>query len=212
LLATLSAMSLHAQTKDWARTDRYQNNNSEISVKPKAVFMGDSITDNWGNRTDPDFFTEHNFAGRGISGQTSCEMLVRFRPDVINLHPKYVVILAGTNDVAQNIGYVDINIVLGNVISMCELAKANKIKPIICSVLPSREFGWRKEIKPAEIIKDLNKMLKEYALSHHIPYVDYYSAMVDENGGLPAKYASDGVHPTLEGYKVMEEIILPYLK
>lgn len=210
--AFFAAFTLAGQTKDWARTDRYASANASLTTAPRAVFMGDSITDNWGNRTDPDFFTNHNFAGRGISGQTSCEMLVRFRTDVIDLHPKYVVILAGTNDVAQNIGPVDLEVVLGNIKSMCELAKANKIKPVICSVLPASQFGWRKELKPAEDIARLNEMLKDYASGARIQYVDYYSALVDHNGGLPEKYAKDGVHPTLEGYKVMEEIILKYIK
>lgn len=212
LAITMAVSCVFAQTKDWARTDRYAQDNASITTAPIAVFMGDSITDNWGNRTDPDFFTSNNFVGRGISGQTSCEMLVRFRTDVINLHPKYVVILAGTNDVAQNIGPVDLDVVLGNIISMCQLAKANKIKPVICSVLPASEFGWRPELKPAQDIVKLNSMLQEYAKSNKIKYVDYYSSLVDKDGGLPQKYAKDGVHPTLDGYKVMEKIILRHVK
>lgn len=213
LFAVLTtAFTLVGQTKDWAGTDRYATANKSYTVAPKAVFMGDSITDNWSNRTDPDFFTDHNFAGRGISGQTSCEMLVRFRPDVIDLHPKYVVILAGTNDIAQNIGPVDLEVVLGNIQSMCQLAKANKIKPIICSVLPADKFGWRDNLKPAEDIVKLNEMLKAYAKSAKIKYVDYYSALADKKGGLPEKYAKDGVHPNLKGYQVMEKIILRYVK
>lgn len=213
LIAVLfSAFTLAGQTKDWAKTDRYATANASLTVAPKAVFMGDSITDNWSNRTDPDFFNENNFAGRGISGQTSCEMLVRFRPDVIDLHPKYVVILAGTNDVAQNIGPVDLKVVLGNIQSMCELAKANKIKPIICSVLPASKFGWREDLRPADDIVKLNEMLKAYAKSAKIKYVDYYSSLADKKGGLPEKYAKDGVHPNQKGYQVMEKIILRYVK
>ena len=208
----LTTVSLAGQTTDWARTDRYASDNASVTVAPKAVFMGDSITDNWSNRTDPAFFTDNNFAGRGISGQTSCQMLIRFRPDVIDLHPKYAVILAGTNDIAQNLGPIDLNMVLANIQSMCELAKANKIKPIICSVLPADKFGWREELRPSGDIVKLNNMLKAYAKSAKIKYVDYYSALADKNGGLPEKYAKDGVHPNLKGYQVMEKIILRYLK
>lgn len=212
---TLSVIASAQQkefTKDWARTDRYAESNSAVTVRPKAVFMGDSITDNWGNRTHPEFFTENNFLGRGISGQTSAQMLIRFRPDVIDLHPKYVVILAGTNDIAQNIGPVSKEIILKNIQSMCELAKANKIKPVICSILPAYQFGWRKELTPANDVIEMNEMLKAYAKSAKIPYVDYHSAMKDERNGLPEKYAKDGIHPNIDGYAIMESIILKYIK
>lgn len=219
IAALMFIQGAHAQeqrTEDWGRTDRYAEQNALVKasgIRPKAVFMGDSITDNWGNRTHPEFFSEHNFAGRGISGQTSCQMLVRMRPDVIDLHPKYVVILSGTNDVAQNIGPVDMDVVLGNIISMCELARANKIKPVICSVLPADRFGWRPELKtPGETIKALNASLKAYAEKEHIPYVDFHSALDNGKGGLPEKYAKDGVHPNLECYGIMESMVLPYLK
>lgn len=198
--------------KDWARTDFYAERNTTVTTKPKAVFMGDSITDNWGNRTHPEFFTDNNFLGRGISGQTTVQMLIRFRPDVIDLHPKYVVILAGTNDIAQNIGPVSKEIILKNIQSMCELAKANKIKPILCSILPAYRFGWRKELTPANDVIEMNKMIEAYAKSAKIPYVDYHSAMKDERNGLPEKYAKDGIHPNIDGYAVMEEIILKYIK
>lgn len=217
LIALALAMPLMAGAqqkeivKDWAATNRYAEQNAAVTVKPKAVFMGDSITDNWSNKVHPDFFTAHNFVGRGISGQTSAQMLVRFRPDVIDLHPKYVVILAGTNDIAQNIGPVSKEIVLKNIQSMCELAKANKIKPILCSVLPAYQFGWRKQLTPAEDIIELNEMIAAYAKSAKIPYVDFHSAMKDERNGLPEKYSKDGVHPVSEGYEVMEKIILSYL-
>ena len=211
-----TAFAQNGPTEDWARTDRYAEQNAKVKqsgIAPKAVFMGDSITDNWGNWIHPEFFSENNFAGRGISGQTSAQMLIRFRPDVIDLHPKYAVILAGTNDIAQNIGPVDLDVVLGNVISMCELAKKNKIKPIICSVIPADRYGWRPEIKDAaEKTKELNSMLKAYAEKARITYVDYYSALDNGNGGIPENLAKDGVHPNLDGYKIMEAIILPYLK
>ena len=196
---------------DWAKFNRYAEANKTVTVTPRAVFMGDSITDYWVN-IDPEFFTSNNFIGRGISGQATAHMLVRFRRDVIDHHPKYVVILAGTNDVAKNLGEIAPENSLGNIISMCEIARANKIKPIICSILPCNFFFWRPEVKGQEKeIIELNALLKEYAESAKIPYVDYHSAMKDEKDGLPKKYADDGCHPNKEGYAKMKEIILKYL-
>ena len=200
-----------ANAQDWASFSRYENANTEVTTTPKAVFMGDSITDGWA-AMDQDFFTSNNFLGRGISGQTTSHMLVRFRRDVIDHSPKYVVILAGTNDIAQNNGKISLENILGNIVSMCELAKANKIKPVICSVLPADRYGWRPGMTPAQDIVKLNEMLKEYAASARIKYVDYHSVLKDENNGLPAKHAKDGVHPNLDCYKIMEEIILKVLK
>ena len=209
----LLCMTAGAQSADWARTDRYAADNAQVTVRPKAVFMGDSITDNWGNRTHPEFFPEHNFLGRGIGGQTTAQMLLRFRSDVIDLHPKYVVILAGTNDIARNNGPIDHDKIVGNIISMCELAKANRIKPVICSILPAYRYGWRPEVTDAaEQVMEVNAMLEAYAKSARIPYVDYHSAMKDSRNGLPESYAQDGIHPNIDGYAVMEEIILKYLK
>ena len=199
------------QVGDWAKFNRYQKANKEVTTTPRVVFMGDSITDFWVN-ADPDFFTSNNFLGRGISGQTTAHMLVRFRRDVIDHHPEYVVILAGTNDVAKNLGDIAPENSLGNIISMCEIARANNIKPIICSILPCNFFYWRPEVKGQEKeIIALNVLLKEYAESADIPYVDYHSAMKDENDGLPKKYADDGCHPNKGGYEVMKEIVLKYL-
>ena len=207
-LAVICLSSSVMKAQDWAQFGKYATANDTVKVKPVAVFMGDSITEGW-YRTDPDFFTDNNFLGRGISGQTSSQMLVRFRRDVIDLHPKYVVILAGTNDIARNNGEIALKNILGNIISMCELAKANKIKPVLCSVLPCTQFTWRKEVTDAaEQIVALNKMLKEYAESSKITYVDYHSAMKNEEGGLPRSIARDGVHPNIDGFKIMEPMIL----
>lgn len=199
-----------ASAQDWADFGRYSAANDTVKVEPKAVFMGDSITDGWA-RKDGDFFSSNNFVGRGISGQTTSQMLVRFRRDVVDLSPKYVVILAGTNDIALNNGYISLENILGNIISMCEIAKVNKIKPVICSVLPAAAYRWRPELKPAEDIMKLNSMLQKYARSAKIPYVDYHSVLKDENNGLPEKHAKDGVHPNMDCYKIMEKIILEYL-
>lgn len=208
LITTLIGISSYAQ--DWAKFNRYEAANDTVKVRPRAVFMGDSITDNWAKK-DMDFFTSNNFVGRGISGQTTSHMLVRFRRDVVDLNPKYVVIMAGTNDIALNNGEISHENILGNLISMCEIAKANKIKPILCSVLPADRFRWRPQLTPAEDLVKLNKMIKEYAESAKIPYVDYHSVLKDENNALPEKYAADGVHPNLDCYKIMEEIIMKYL-
>ena len=206
LAAGLTAAAQNAP-KDWAKFNRYEQANQTVNFTPRAVFMGDSITDNWA-RMDADFFTYNNFVGRGISGQTTSHMLVRFRKDVLDLAPEYVVILAGTNDIALNNGLISLDNILGNIISMCELARHHNIKPILCSVLPAYQFGWRKELTPAEEIIKLNEMILAYAKKSDIPYVDYHSVLKDERNGLPEKYAKDGVHPNNTCYRLMEDIIL----
>ena len=211
ILVALASVSVsYAQYKDWAKFERYQEKNAQVTSRPRAVFMGDSITDNWAKK-DGDFFVDNNFIGRGISGQTTSHMLVRFRRDVIDLQPKYVVILAGTNDIAKNNGEISLENILGNIISMCELARAHKIKPILCSILPAAAYRWRPEVKPAEDIVRLNAMIQRYAKENRIPYVDYHSVLKDENNGLPEVHAADGVHPNVECYRIMEKIILQYL-
>ena len=190
---------------DWANFGRYEQSNTQ-APEGGVVFMGNSITEGWVN-THPDFFKKNNFIGRGISGQVSSQMLVRFRRDVIDLNPRAVVILAGTNDIAQNNGFITLKNILANIISMCELAKANHIGVILCSVLPADHFGWRKELKPADAIIALNVMIRNYALQNKIPYVDYHLALKDEQNGLPEKYAKDGVHPTAEAYTIMESLV-----
>ena len=205
------ALSLSAQQKDWAQFYRYEGKNDSLTTRPDVVFMGNSITDCWAD-TVPAFFAENNFVGRGISGQVSSQMLVRFQEDVINLHPKVVVICCGTNDIAQNNGPISLEHILHNIKSMCQLARANKIKPVVCSTLPAKGFKWRPEMKPANDILQLNEMIKAYAKENKIPYVDYHSALKDEENGLPKKYSKDGVHPNAQGYAVMESVILPILK
>jgi lysophospholipase L1-like esterase len=205
------SLGFYAQTKDWAQFERYESKNESLTVRPKVVFMGNSITDCWVDSV-PQLFAENNFVGRGISGQVSSQMLVRFQEDVINLRPKVVVICCGTNDIAQNNGYISLEHILQNIKSMCELARANNIKPIVCSTLPAKAFKWRPEMKPANDIIALNEMIKAYAKENKIPYVDYHSALKDEENGLPRKYSKDGVHPNAQGYAVMESVIMPILK
>ena len=158
----LVTSSLFAQEKDWAQFGRYAEANKTVKVPSKVVFMCNSITDGWWPN-DSTFFINNQYVDRGISGQTTSEMLVRFRADVINLKPKAVVILAGTNDIAQNNGYISLENAFGNIVSMVELAKANNIKPILCSVMPAYEFGWRKGLEPAGKIIKLNAIIKAYA-------------------------------------------------
>jgi lysophospholipase L1-like esterase len=205
------ALSLSAQSKDWAQFYRYEGKNDSLTTRPDVVFMGNSITDCWAD-TVPAFFADNNFVGRGISGQVSSQMLVRFQEDVINLHPKVVVICCGTNDIAQNNGPITLEHILHNIKSMCQLARANKIKPVVCSTLPAKGFKWRPDMKPANDIIRLNEMIKAYAQENKIPYVDYHSALKDEENGLPRKYSKDGVHPNAQGYAVMESVIMPVLK
>ena len=211
MLLTGIAASAQNGPKDWAQFGRYADANKNVSISPKAVFMGDSITDGWDDN-DADFFHENNFLCRGISGQTTSEMLERFRQDVISHHPKYVVILAGTNDLAQNNGYISIENIMSNLKSMCELAKVHKIKPVLCSLTPVTRYGWRPEIEnPTSKVIELNEMIRAYAEKEHIKYVDYHSALKDDKGGFPEKYSGDSVHPNGTCYKIMEKIILENL-
>ena len=211
LTCILLFQQAHAQD-DWANIGRYAQANSEMTVRPKAVFMGDSITQCWYD-ADPSFFNDNNFACRGISGQTTSHMLVRMRKDVVDLHPKYVVILAGTNDIAKNNGFIEVDDIYGNIVSMCEIAKANKVKPVICSVLPVKQYKWSPEVTDcAERIIRLNAMLEDYAKASRCIYVDYHSVMKDDENGLPQKWSYAGVHLNGDGYDVIEKIILDTLK
>lgn len=209
-LLMLPAM-LSAQN-DWANYKRYADANAKVTKAPKAVLMGDSITDGW-PKSDKEFFESNNFVGRGISGQVTNQMLLRFRQDVVDLHPKYVVILAGTNDIAENSGKIDMEKTFANIVTMCDIAKANKIKPVICSVIPATAFYWHPDVTgAAEKILRLNSMLEEYARANRIPYVDYHSAMKNEQNGLSPELAKDGVHPTREGYDIMKSLLLKVIK
>lgn len=210
-VACVAAVSaLYAQ--DWANYGRYAKANAELERTPSVVFMGNSITAGW-VKTHPAFFTDNNYVGRGISGQVTAQMLARFQSDVVNLSPKAVVILAGINDIARNNGTVTVEHIFQNIASMAEIAAANGIKPVLCSVLPASSFGWRPEVTDsAEQVRELNAKIEYLAKSRKWAYVDYHSAMTDEHGGLPKELADDGIHPTPEGYDMMEAIIAPALK
>lgn len=213
IAAIFAALPLSAQNADWARFGTYAEANSSVTVKPKAVLLGDSITEGWA-RQDPDFFTKNNFLGRGISGQTTSQILVRMRQDVVNIHPKYVVILCGINDIALNDGHaVDVEAAVGSIKSMCDIARANKIKPILCSLLPSYKFHWRPSVTDCyEKVLQFNELLKSYAKEQHLKYVDYFTLLSGEDGKIRPEYSKDTVHPTLEGFKAMEGYLLEFLK
>lgn len=202
---------------DWANLNRFKEENKELIKNPnteRVVFLGNSITEGWSN-FDPDFFIKNPFVNRGISGQTTPQMLIRFKPDVVNLIPKAVVILAGINDIAENTGHISIENIAENIISMSEIAKSNKIDVYICSTLPAIDFPWSPGLNPAPKVIQLNSILKKYCEKNKITYVDYYSKMADKKGGLKVPdftSKDDLVHPNLEGYKLMEKIILKILK
>ncbi|MBP9581313.1 MAG: SGNH/GDSL hydrolase family protein [Ignavibacterium sp.] len=203
--------SIQAQINDWANLNRYKEENLKIGLpdagENRIVFMGNSITEGW-KTLNPAFFSNSGYINRGISGQTTPQMLVRFRPDVVNLKPKVVVILAGTNDIAGNTGPSTLEMIEDNIKSMIEIANANNIKVIVCSVLPVFDYPWKPGLNPAQKIIDLNNWIKEYAFKNNIVYVDYFTPMADERNGLKKEYSEDGVHPNLAGYKLMEPLVV----
>lgn len=205
-LLLLIIMGGNIQAQDWPNLNKYQNQNAMLPLpvagQKRIVFMGDSITEFW-STVDPDYFSGKPYINRGISGQTTPQMLLRFRADVIALHPSAVVILAGINDIAGNTGPSTIEMIRDNIFSMIELAKANHIKVILCSVLPAYDFPWKLNQEPVEKIKALNVILENYAKANNLVYLDYYLAMVDERKGLKADFSNDGVHPNKTGYQKM---------
>ncbi|WP_277969240.1 SGNH/GDSL hydrolase family protein [Sphingomonas echinoides] len=199
--------NLHRLARDFAQYCRYAvQNRSLAGQKVRVVFMGDSITDNW-IRADPDLFTK-GMVDRGISGQTTPQMLVRFRSDVIALKPQAVHIMAGTNDIAGNTGAATIETVEGNIQSMAELARAHGIKVILASVPPAAAFPWRPDKQPVPQIAALNRWLQGYAKANGFTYVDYHAALATPDGAMKPGYASDGVHPTPQGYAAMRPLTL----
>ena len=218
-LTTAEAWAQQPAPNDWANLKRYRSHNAFLppvgKKEHRVAFMGNSITDNW-FKFRPKFFTDNGFVGRGISGQTTPQMLIRFRQDVVNIGAKTVVILAGTNDIAGNTGPSSLEMIMDNLKSMCDIAKANKIRPILCSVLPAYRYSWKKDVRCDQLIPELNEMIKAYAKANKITYVDFFTALVDHTpgneNGLPKKYSKDGVHPNIEGYYIMEKILLKALK
>lgn len=203
-----------AQKHEFANFDRYAAANAALPAPAKGekrvVFMGNSITDIWAEKC-PEFFKSHNYVGRGISGQTSYQFLLRFRQDVINLKPRLVVINYGTNDIAENTGRYDEDQTFGNVLSMVDMARANGIKVILCSTLPAETMFWHPHLTDIMgKIRHLNARVQAYCKANKIPYVDYFSALVaDDGSGMKKEYQNDAVHPNLKGYAVMESLIVP---
>ncbi|WP_333597455.1 SGNH/GDSL hydrolase family protein [Chryseobacterium flavum] len=206
-----AGMFVNAQSAvDFANLTKYKDDNAGIlSSKKKVdvVFMGNSITEGW-VKSHPEFFSENNYTGRGISGQTTSQMLLRFQSDVIALKPKLVVINAGTNDIAQNAGIYDPDFTFNNIKAMADIAQNNGIKVIIASVLPAAAFPWRKEItEVSQKVDAFNNRLKQYAGSNKFIFVDYNTAMRDAKGGMREGLSKDGIHPVPAGYAIMEPMI-----
>lgn len=200
--------AMQEKLSDWPQLARYREANRELGPVPegerRVVFFGDSITDAWGRRPDTgEFFPGKPYVNRGISGQTTEQMVVRFRQDVIDLHPAAVIILAGTNDVAGNTGPMTPEMTENDWKSMADMARANGIRVIFASVLPSRDFPWRKGLNPAPKIRALNDWLKGYCVNHSFTYLDYYTSMAADDGGMKPGISKDGVHPNTAGYAIM---------
>ncbi|MCX2476428.1 GDSL-type esterase/lipase family protein [Pedobacter sp. MC2016-05] len=219
-LFALSSVTLFAQqsdpnkkedfSDDWAALSKYKRENELLAPTAKGekrvVFLGSSIFEFW-KQKDPEYFKRNPYIDRGISGQISPQLLIRFRQDVINLKPKAVIILAGSNDLAGNKGHVSNETVLNNIKSMAELAKKNHIKVILCKYLPIYEYPWNKNLKGvADQIISLNDEIVAYAKANHFTILDYWTPLVDERNGQKAEYTEDGVHPNFAGYKVMETV------
>ena len=195
---------------DWANLARYEDDNLKVGLPKKderrVVFMGDSITEEWSNLY-PEYFTEKGYINRGIGGQTTPQMLIRFKPDVVDLKPEIVVVLAGTNDIAGNTGPSNAKMITDNIFSMAEIAKAYQMKVVLSSILPVYQYDWAREIKdPPSTIQAVNDALNQYASDHGLIYIDYFSSMSDERQGLNSDYTSDGVHPNENGYILMSSL------
>ena len=199
-----------ASSADWPNLQKYRDANAALGApapgERRVVFMGNSITEAWA-KYFPQEFASKPYIGRGISGQTTPQMLIRFRQDVVALKPAVVVILAGTNDIAGNTGPSTLEMIEDNIASMTEIARANGIRVVLCSVTPVWDYPWRKGLEPAPKIIALNAWLKAYASRVHAVYADFHSAMADDRGGMRDGLSSDGVHPTEAGYRVMVPIV-----
>jgi lysophospholipase L1-like esterase len=195
---------------DWANLARFRDANAKVPPpahdEDRVVFMGNSITEGW-QQYFAAMFPNKPYINRGIGGQTTPQMLVRFHPDVVALKPKVVVILAGTNDIAGNTGPSSLEMIEDNLAAMEEIARANGIKVVLSSVLPVYDYPWKPGLEPAPKIIALNTWMKEYAARHGAIYLDYHSAMSDSRGGMRDELASDGVHPTEAGYRVMAPLV-----
>ncbi|PZP63124.1 MAG: capsular biosynthesis protein [Pseudoxanthomonas spadix] len=199
--------AMQRQLADWPQLARYRDENAALAApapgERRVVFFGDSITEGWGKTGSETFFPGKPYVNRGISGQTTPQMLVRFRQDVIDLKPAAVVILAGTNDIAGNTGPATPQMIQDNLASMAQLARANGIAVVLASVLPASDYPWKTGLQPAPKIRALNDWIRQYAQRTGAVYLDYYGALDNGQGGLDAKVSGDGVHPNAAGYAVM---------
>ena len=205
-----------AKNQDWANLGYYEQQNKQLT-KPsedgkRIVFIGDSITEEWGHLYS-EFFSNNLYINRGIGGQTTPQILIRFKPDAIDLYPDVINIFAGTNDIAGNTGLSTVKMITDNIFTMAEVAIMKNIKVIISSILPVKNYPWSEDITDAPSkINSINEIIKEYVNNNNLFYIDYFSHMVDKNEGLKSKYTYDGVHPNKAGYKKMsgvaEKIIL----
>lgn len=209
-VATLTpdqVQAMQQQLLDWPQLQRYRAENAALAAptrdRPRVVFFGDSITEGWGRTGSATFFAGKGYVNRGISGQTTAQMLLRFRQDVIALQPAVVVILAGTNDIAGNTGPAGQGMIEDNLHSMVELAKAHGIAVVLSSVLPVSEYPWQPGVQPAPKVRALNAALRRYAGQQKLVYLDYYTPLASREGGLDKSLADDGVHPTAAGYARM---------
>ncbi len=195
---------LQQKLADWPQLARYRDADATLTPEPgRVVFYGDSITDAWGRLDNTTFFPGKPYVNRGISGQTTPQMLVRFQQDVVALKPAAVLILAGTNDIAGNTGLSTLPMIEDNFRSMVAIAKANGIHVVLASVLPASDYPWRKGLHPADKVRDLNAWIKSYAAQNGCVYLDYYTALTDKNGGMKPGTSKDGIHPTPAGYAIM---------
>ena len=198
------------ENSDWANLGYYEKRNRELGLpdenEKRIVFMGDSITEEWGNLY-PEFFSGNYYINRGIGGQTTPQMLIRFKPDAIDLKPYAIIILAGTNDIAGNTGPSTVRMITDNIFSMAELAIAYEIKVVLSSILPVYQYPWVDDVlDPPSAIDSINSKIKEYVENKGLLYLDYYSSMVDGRKGLKLDFTGDGVHPNEAGYRVMSAI------
>ena len=215
LISKNSSAQNHEKVNTWANFEQFKNENDKLSRlkngEERVVFLGNSITIGW-QETHPEFFENKTYVNRGISGQTTPQMLVRFYADVIDIQATTVVILAGTNDIAGNTGPMSIDMILNNIKSMTDIALANNVKVILCSVLPAYDYPWSPNKNPNIKIPKLNSKIKKYAIETGVHYLDYFKALDNGKNGIDKEFSYDGVHLTLEGYKVLEPLVENALK
>ena len=217
-LISLKSILMYSQqydpSTDWAFLTKYAQDNQElISSKAKidVVFMGNSITEGW-NYIEPEFFKNNHYVNRGIGGQTSSQMVLRFYQDVILLNPKVVIILTGINDIAANQGPTSNEMIQHNIKAMVDMAHAHNLKIIICSILPANRFSWRPTINPTQRVLEMNHWIEQFCSDKKIYFCNYVPSLTDANNGLRNDLGEDGVHPNKKGYEIMKSILAPIIK